>query len=336
VLPGIFQTKVCYGVNEMPDAYLYQEDDCTLDYTAVAAVTGGQVVQLRDGRAGVVPTDLDAAAVGSASTEGIYTVTKAINLVWVNGQEVWWDHSANAAVLRPANDKDFYLGTAYGDATAAATTASVLLNVKPTYLIDLATDAFTHLEVKTVVGSTTVRIPSLKQVGGSNVLEFGLTAEAQKLDLLSQRAFAVGSNWVVDGIVNIITDGDAAAVDFNIGVANATHASDADSITESCFIHTDGTSVNILAESDDGTTEVAATDTTVDWTLGTPFHFLMDGRNTSDIQIYINGVNVLPSSVFKLNAATGPLKLLAHLEKSSDDSPGTFSIDSLRVRIANE
>ena len=322
----------------MPDAVLYQDGDDTLDYTAVADVTGGTIVQLRDGRAGVVPNDIDVSErpLGSASTEGIYTVTKAVDLVWIDGQEIWWDHSANAAVLRPANDKDFFLGSAYGDATAAATTAKVLLNVHPTYLIDLAVDAFTHLEVKTVVGSTTVRIPSLKQVGGSNVLEFGLTAEAQKLDLLSTRAFAVGSKWIVDGIVNIITDGDAAAVDFNIGVANATHASDADTIAESCFIHTDGTSVNILAESDDGTTEVAATDTTVDWTLGTPFHFLMDGRNTADIQIYINGVNVLPNSVFKLNAAAGPLKLLAHLEKSADDSPGTFSIDRLRVRIANE
>lgn len=320
----------------MAEAELYQEDDCVVDYTAVAAIDGGDVVQLADGRAGVVPTDLDAAALGSASTEGIYTVAKAINLVWIDGMELWWDHSANAAVVRPANDKDFYLGVAYGDATAAATTGKVMLNVRPQYLIDLQKDAFQHLLVKTVVGSTTVRMPSLIQVGGSNVLEFGLTAEAQKLDLLSTRAFAVESNWIVDGMVTIITDGDAAAVDFNIGVANATHASDADSITESCFIHTDGTSVNLLAESDDGTTEVAATDTTIDWTLGTQFHFLMDGRNTADIQIYINGANVLPNSVFKLNAATGPLKLLAHLEKSADDSPGTFSIDALRVRIANE
>lgn len=320
----------------MSDAYLYQEDDSTVDYTAVAAVTGGQVVQLSDGRAGVVPTDLAASELGSASTEGIYTVTKAADLVWVDGQEVWWDHSANAAVLQPAGDKDFYLGTAYGDATAAATTAKVQLNCKPKYLVDLQTGAFQTLVVKTVVGSTTVEVPQIYQRGGSSSMVLGTTAEAQKLDLLSTRGFAVESNWIVDGIVNIITNGDAAAVDFNIGVANATHASDADSITESCFIHVDGASVNILAESDDGTTEVAATDTTIDFTAGTPFHFLIDGRNTSDIQIYINGALVLPSSVFKLNAASGPLKLLAHLEKSSDDSPGTFNIDSFRVRIANE
>lgn len=320
----------------MPDAFLFQEGKETLDYTAVAAVTGGQVVQLRDGRAGIIPTDLDAAAIGSASTEGIYTVTKSIDLYWVDGQEVWWDHSANAAVLRPANDKDFVIGCAYGDSTAAATTGKIQLNVQPTYLIDIHSSGFQTLVVKTVVGSTTVEVPDLRVRGGSSSMYHGATSEAQKVDLISTRAFAVGSKWIVDGIVNVITNGATATSDFNIGVANATHASDADVIAESCFLHIDGNSTKINAESDDGTTEVAATDTTVVFTAGTPFHFLMDGRNPADIQIYINGVLVLASTVFVLTAATGPLKLLAHFEKSAQTDVGVINIDQLRVRIANE
>lgn len=320
----------------MSEATLYQEDPTAIDYTAVAAVTGGQVVQLPDGRAGVVPTDLAAGEQGAANAEGIFTVAKTASVVFVDGQELWWDHSANAATYAPAGDKDFYLGVAYGDATSAATTAKVLLNVKPNYLIDLQTGAFQTVIVKTVVGSTTVEVPDVKARGGSSSMILGTTAEAQKVDLLSTRGFAVGSNWIVDGIVNVITNGDDAAVDFNIGVANGTHASDADTITESCFLHIDGASANINAESDDGTTEVASTDTTVDFTAGTPFHFLMDGRDESDVQIYINGVLVLSGSTFDISAATGPLKLLAHLEKSANDSPGTFNIDQLRVRIANE
>jgi len=320
----------------MSDAILYQEGDDTLDYTAIAAVTGGQVVQLADGRAGVIPTDLEAAALGSASTEGIYTVDKAINLVWVDGMEIWWDHSANAAVLFPANDKDFYLGAAYGDATAAATTGKVQLNVRPQYLIDLQTGAFETLIVKTVVGSTTVEVPNIQVQGGTSSLILGATAEAQKVDLLSKRAFAVESNWVIDGTFCIIDDGDAAAIDFNIGVANGTHATDANSITERCLFHTDANVLDIIAWSTDGTTTVALTDTTVNYALGTPVNFLIDGRNTADIQMYINGVLVLPSSVFKLDAATGPLKLLAHLEKTSDDETARYNIQQLRVRIANE
>lgn len=320
----------------MSEADLYQEGDSVVDYTAVAAVTGGQVVQIRDGRAAVIPTDLEAAEVGSACTEGIYTVAKTASVVFVDGQELWWDHSANSATILPANDKDFYLGTAYGDATSAATTAKVSLNVRPQYLIDLHDSAFQTIVVKSVVGSTTVEVPDVKQRGGSSSLILGTTAEAQKVDLLSTRGFAVGSKWIVDGIVNVITNSDNAAGDFNIGVASATHATDAGAIAESCFIHTNGNDLNIYAESDDGTTEVAETDTTIDFAVGTPFHFLIDGRNTSDIQIYINGVLVLGSTVFTLAAATGPLKLLAHLEKTSDDSPGTYNIDALRVRIANE
>lgn len=306
----------------------------SLDYTAIAAVVGGQVVQVADGRAGVVPTDLAIGQLGSAAVEGIFTVTKAADLVWVDGCQIFWDHSANEAVLHPAGDKDFYLGCAVGDVAAATLTGRVNLNVKPTYLIDLQTGGFVSAIVKTIVGSTTVEVPHIEVQGGSSSLIFGATAEAQKVDLLSNRSFGVESNWIIEGTVNIIDDGDAAAVDFNVGVANATHATDADAITESCFIHTDGNVVNILAESDDGTTEVAATDTTVDYALATPFHFVIDGRNTSDIQIYINGVLVLGSTVFKLNAATGPLKLLAHVEKTSDDTTARFNIDQLRVRCA--
>lgn len=320
----------------MSDAILYQEGDDVLDYTAVAAVTGGQVVQLADGRAGVIPTDLDAAALGSASTEGIYTVTKTANIVWVDGMEIWWDHSANAATYISANDKDFYLGVAYGDATAAATTGKVMLNVRPQYLIDLQTGAFESAIVKTVVGSTTVEVPHIEVQGGTSSLIFGATAEAQKVDLLSKRSFAVESNWVVDGTFCIIDDGDAAAIDFNIGVANATHATDANSITERCLFHTDANVLDILAWSTDGTTTVALTDTTVNYALNTPVNFLIDGRNTADIQMYINGVLMLTAEVFKLDAATGPLKLLAHLEKTSDDETARYNIQQLRVRIANE
>jgi len=320
----------------MSEALLHQDGNDTADYTPVAAATGGQVVCLPDGRAAVIPTDVAAGSLGSASAEGIYIVTKAASLVWVDGCEIWWDHSANAAVLAPSGDKDFYLGVAVGDVAAATVTGKVNLNVKATYLVDLAVHAAKTAIVKTVVGSTTVEVPHVERHGGSNVLILGTTAEAQKVDLLSTRGFSVDSNWIVEGIVNIITNGDASAVDFNIGVASGTHASDADTIAESVFLHVDGASLNIMAESDDGTTEVTTVDTTVDAVLGTPFSFVIDGRDPAGVLLYIDGVAVLTGSTFVLTDATGPLYLLAHLEKSSDDSPGTFSIDQLRVRIANE
>ena len=316
----------------MAEANLVQEGSA-LDYTAVAAVTGGQVVQLPDGRAGVVPTDLAAAELGAAQTEGVYNVAKGSTVI-INGAPLWWDHSANQATPVPQiADKDFYLGSACEDATSAATDVKVALNVQPYYIVDMQRDGGDTAVVLTA-GS-----PYIYSRGGSLEAGFSATAEAQKLDWLSKRSFPVGSNWVLEAIVEVVTNADADVADLSIGVANATHASDADSITESAFFHFDmGADLNIDCESDDGTTEVAATDSTVDFAVGTPVHLVLDGRDESDVKFYINGAEVLSATanLGAISAATGPLKALFHLEKSSNDSPGVVQLDMLRVRIANE
>lgn len=323
----------------MADA-LFLKDHTTTNQTLAAAVAAGDIWQLPDGRACVFPTTLASGALGAGQTEGHYTVTKTASVVITKGQPVYWDHSANSATYAPASDKDFFLGTAVEDAASADTTMVVNLNVRPSYKIEMGRnsleDEFLTVVVKTVVGSTTVEVPKLEYWPGAARMTFGATAEAQKVDLLSQQGFAVGSNWIVEGGFNIIDDGDATAIDFNIGVANATHASDADSITESCFLHLDGNTLDLFAESDDGTTEVAATDTTTNIVLGTPVHFVIDGRNPADIQIYVNGVLQLGSTVFVLTAATGPLKLLAHLEKTSDDTTADYRVNYLRVRTMEQ
>lgn len=301
--------------------------------SAHAALTGGQVIQLPDGRAAAVSTANNAAAsIASGDpvtyeTEGVWEVPKTASIVLLDGGPIWWDHSANKAHFKRVNDRDFFLGTLVGDAASADTTCKVDFNRKPEYLVDVARDPIDSVIV------LTAGTPQLRRLGGAHSLEFSATAEAQKVDILSKDGFAVGANWIVEGAIEVVDDGDAAAIDFNVGVANATDADDADDITESCFIHTDGNVVNILAESDDDSTEVAATDTTKDYALGTRFEFWMDGRNPADVQIYVDGVLVLSGSTFDVSAATGPLKLLAHLEKTSDNTTAEYHIDWLRARI---
>lgn len=309
--------------------------------TAAAAIAAGEIQQMPDGRAGV-RTGLDAASSGDRVnfvTEGQFTVTKAASQVWLDGAPIWWDHSANAATCVPplvTGDRDFFLGTAVGDVASATTSGVVNLNVEPRYEWDCNRDGGDTVIVKTVVGSTTVEVPNLIARGGSIYANFGTTAEAQKVDLLGKRSFPLGSNWILEAVVDVVTNCDADVGDLNIGMANGTHASDADAITESVFFHLDmGADLNIDAESDDGTTEVAATDTTLDWAVGTPVHLVLDGRDPSDVKFYVNGVEVLnaEANLGNIAAATGPLFPLFHLEKSSNDSPGTVSLDMLRVRI---
>lgn len=304
--------------------------------TAAAAVAAGEIWQLPDGQAAVYAGQAAASSNDRVEfcTSGVFTVTKTSGVVLVDGQPVYWDHSANSATYAPASDRDFFLGSCVGDAASADTTCVVNINQRGQYKIDINRGELEDACVAAIV--LTAGTPSLSKVGGSHRLTFSATAEAQKVDILSKQGFAVASNWIVEGGFTVVDDGDATAIDFNIGVANATHASDADSITESCFLHLDGNGLDLYAESDDGTTEVTATDTTVNIALGTSVHFVIDGRNPADIQIYVNGALVLGSTTFVLTAATGPLKLLAHLEKSSDDTTAEYYVDYLRVRTMEQ
>jgi predicted RecA/RadA family phage recombinase len=303
--------------------------------TAAAAIASGEVHQLADGRAAIY-CGLNAAASGERTnwtTEGQYTVAKTSGVVVLDGAPLWWDHSANSATpVPPLTDRDFFLGCAVGDAASGDATCVVNLNVEPQYVIDLHKDGGDTAVV------LTAGTPYIYNRGGTLEAGFSATAEAQKLDWLSKRSFPIGSNWILEAVLEVVTNADADVADLNVGVANETHASDADTIGESCFFHLDlGADLNLDAESDDGAgTEVAATDTTIDWAVGTPLHLVIDGRDPSDIQLYANGVLVLPATVFTLASATGPLKALFHLEKTANDSPGVVQLDMLRVRIAEQ
>jgi predicted RecA/RadA family phage recombinase len=307
--------------------------------TAAAAVAAGAVNQLADGRAAVY-TGQAAAASGDRTnwtTEGQYVFTKATGVLMVDGQRVYWDRSTPAATFRKVNDRDYYLGRLVGDAASADTTCTVNLNVDPEY--DLSIEDSPCLS--TIVGTAAAGgFGYPVHLGGASILELTATNEAQKVDLMTVDGFAVGANAIVEGEFRVISDGAGSAVDVSIGVANGTHATDADSITESLFIHLDANNTNINVESDDGTTEVAATDSTADYTEGSTkacqVHFVMDMRDPADIQVIVNGALVLGSTVFKLDAATGPLFLLAHVEKTSSTDTYKIAIDRLTARFAEQ
>lgn len=310
----------------------------SIDYTPTAAVAAGEVLQIWDGRAAFAPSAIAAGVKGAVSVCGIRELIKTTSVVILQGDPIYWDISAGTCTpLKAVGTGDFFVGVAMADAAAAATAVLVAFNVQPQYLIDIHRDGFEHLLVKTVVGSTTVLMPILESYGGAYRMAFGLTAEAQKLDLLSKNSVPKAVPFIVEGRCAVYDIGDAAALDFNIGIANGTHASDADAITESVFIHMDGTSLNLLVESDDGTTENAAADSTLDAVDDTYFDFRIDCRDLAAIKFYINGVRVMDgvtgaAKTLALGAATGPFKLLAHLEKSADDTPGDVRVSHLAVR----
>jgi predicted RecA/RadA family phage recombinase len=311
----------------MPEAN-YVRDFNKHRLTAAGSVGLGELRQISGGRAGYFNGSA-AASTGEQiefKTSDVVALPKATGIKLLDGGRAYWDHSANNITFKPVNDRDFYAGTIEGDWESGDSLCYINLNAQQENIIDFNVDAFDTVLVGTqAVGG--FGEPKLR--GGARKFSITATNEAQKVDMLSQRGFSKDANAIVEFIFNVADDGSGTVVDVSLGVANGTHASNADTITESVFVHLDANATAINAESDDGTTEVAATDTTVVYTAGTPVEVWMDFRNPADVQIYLDGVLVLGATVFNVNAAAGPFKLLIHIEKSS--STDTYEIDVNRM-----
>lgn len=320
----------------MAEANFYQDGN-NIDYTAVVAVTAGDMIQLEDGRAAFANDAIAAGAKGSLQVNGVVLVAKTATMVLLTGGRVYWDASASKCHFRKVNDRDYYIGRVAVDAASADTTAYVTLNIDPPYDIKLNRDAFLSVPTGTKAAGA---FGYPKPLGGAQVLEVTATSEAQCIDMLSVDRFSIASNPIAEFILRVDANGSDNTVDINLGLANGTHTTDADSITEHCFIHIDGGSVNINAQSKDGTTTVASTDTTLDITAGTAVanrnEIWMDARDPTDVQIYVDGVLVLGSTVFALGAATGPLGLLAHIEKTTGTATGRITVDEMRCRLMEQ
>lgn len=298
-----------------------------------------EVIQSPSGRAGV--NDSASAFISGdyveLTTLGSFTCTKTSGFVALKGNRAYWDHSANAITYKKVNDRDFYVGRFTRDSGNTDTECEVDFNIDPPYDLDLMRDPYTTTPVGTqALGGF---LPPQRRGGA---LHFALTStnEAQKIEAISVDGFATGANAIIEFAFRVISDGSGSAVDVSLGVANGTNATDADSITESIFCHLDANNTNINFESDDGSTEVAATDSTTDYTEGSTVsvreEIWLDMRDPADVQIYRNGVLMLGSTVFNVNAATGPWYLLAHVEKTSSTDTYDIAVDWMRAHYAEQ
>lgn len=312
---------------------VYDREDQRFVLRASTTYSAGAVVQLPTGEAAVYRSDT-ALSSGSDSelfaTRGKFQIEKTTSMVFLAGQEVYWDHSANKLHYAKVNDRDFFVGVVTADADSASLTAVVDLNKRQRADIDMVRDFF----ATTYVGTQGLNTMGIFPRGGGRKFIASTTNEAQKFELISRDGFDKNANWIVEALFTVVAGGAGAEPDFNIGVANGTNATDFDSVTERLSLHIDGNSTNLNLGSTDGSTTVAYTDTTADYTAGTTVavreHWLFDGRDPADIQVYRNGALMLGSTVFKLDAATGPLFLIAHFEKTS--SATVFELDLERFR----
>ena len=324
----------------MAEATLYK-DHGAIPWTAAAATTGGTVIQLADGRAAVVAVDLAAAETGAGQdASDIYVVAKTTSMVFLDGGRVYWDYSANKAHYKKVNDRDFYIGRAVGDAASADTTMKVKLNALPQIDIDAIGGEGGYLSVATGTQALGGFLPP-QVYGKSRALTLTATSEVQCVDILSVDKFDKAANAIIEAVFRVGANGSTSAVDFNVGIANGTSASDADAVTEHVYAHIDGGDLSVFFQSKDGTTTVSAQDSTVDTTAGSAVtnraEVWIDTRDPANVKVYLNGAQQVTGSTFKIDAATGPFGLLAHLEKTTGTATaGPIYIDRLEARFAEQ
>ena len=320
----------------MPDTEFTQTEH-TYSLTAQAAVNVGKLWQMPNGKAGAY-LGRNAASAGTTTgwtTTGKYVVPKQTGVKLLDGGKAYWDRSASVITYKPSNDRDFYAGTIVGDTESADGTCTVNLNVRPNYVID-ADESPTHSIPVGTHASGGFGYPV--QLGGTHILTISSTNEAQKVDLFSLEKIAVSAKPICEFAVRFLA-APSGAVDVNIGLATDTHATDFDSLAGRLALHVDGGDTSNFVASTDGTTTVAATDTTTDFSAGYEAsvreEWWIDCRNPADVQVYRNGALVLNATVFNISAI-GEMRIIAHLEKTLSTNTAQIAIDWLRIRTAEQ
>ncbi len=304
--------------------------------TAAAAIGVGELHQLADGRAAIY-LGISAAASGERTkwqTDGQWTITKTVGIVLLDGCRAYWDHSANAITFRKANDRDYFVGTIVGDAASVDASCTVNLNVRPVYEVSLRGDDCASQNVWATEATDGLGVALLP--GGGVKLAFDAVAEVAQAAIYSTRTFPIASNPILEFRCAVFDKGDDAALDVDIGMASASHATDFEAIAEFVSLHFDGNALDIKAQSDDGTTDVTIVDTTIDAVDDTYFECWMDFRTPGDVQVYINAVLVLSATVFTLGNATGPIFPIVLMEKTSNDTTADFRVSDMMVRTAEQ
>lgn len=307
----------------------------SLPLTLQATMAAYRLFQQPDGRAAALIRDTGGSSGQSIIpvSKGVVTCPKVTGVKFLDGGRAFWDFSASNATYKPVDDRDFYAGTIVGDAEEAAATFTLNLNEVPRYDTDLLRDPYTTGPTGTqALGGF---LPPQRN-GGCLTMLLSSTNQVQMVDALSKDGFAAGGGCgIVEAVWNVISAGAAGAPDFSIGIASATHATDADSIAQHLLCHLNGNDTKIYFQSKDGTNTTTAQDSLAVFAAGAGntnrVEVWFDLRSMASVKVYVNGARVLSGQTFNLSAAALRWLLLAHLEKTS--SADTFQIDVERLVV---
>lgn len=312
----------------------FLQEGLSLDYTAVAAVVAGDIVQHPSGLAGIVNYDAAAGAKTSVRVSGVVTLPKTTNIALLQGGDAYWDVSAGKTHYRPeAGTPDYFVGGILADANAAATTVDIVLNSRTRYTIDLERGGqeWTPEELTGTGGSYNVLpgVPVQLVLSNAN--------EAQQVALKSVHTIPASAKGIAEFRVAQFAASDNT-VDIDFGIASGSHATDFEAVTAFAAFHQDGGDVNISTHSDDNTTDRAPADSTLDHVDDAYSEYWIDFRDDTNVLFYVNGVLVDTSATKRIltGALATAMLLILMMEKTAGTATGEVRASRMRARTLAE
>lgn len=304
----------------------------TEDFTAVAALLAGDVVNLPTGRAGVVVTDVATGRLGSAHVSGMFKVAKTDLIAFLQGGDVYWDVSAAKAHFRPESGSiDFKIGTVYNDALGADAYVHFSLNGRTNYPIDLNGGGDAPDFTVGAVAGTTATVVNL--VGGMAQINIAATSEAQGAAVVSNHG-VLGSNKPIAEFRVAKYSASGTAIDMDWGIATGSHASDFESITAFAAFHQDGGDDVIDTHSDDNVTDRAPATSGISLVDDTYAEYWLDARDDTNVKFYVDGilVDTAASKRILTAALASSLKLILEVEKTTGTETAELRCSRARMR----
>lgn len=175
---------------------------------------------------------------------------------------------------------------------------------------------------------------------GGLEMEFDATAEVALSSIRTPNdIFPVDKGLRLSVDLNITDKGDNAAIDVDVGLGTAlTTNSEADvdhvDMVQLAALHIDGNSLNLNVQSDNNTTDVAATDSTVDFAEGTPFHLDVCVAPDGETHVWVDGVDLGDADHANVSLQVLSTALLAaflNVEKTSNDTTFRMVVKNLVV-----
>lgn len=302
----------------------------TMDIVPASDKTAGDFTTLHDGLPGyVLPgntggIDVSLRDEGAKQIHTIAKVAKTASIVFLAGQRVYMDRATGLATYDyRGND---FLGVAV--AQPGQTSSPIVAAGSGSYVYvllgrdrkDIIEQGKTGFDMTVVANATSTQLAD-----GTWKLLFTTAGEAQKAVFISEDGIDVDDGPIMEAWFASFVIGDNAAYDFDIGLASADDADSFEDIAAFISLHLDN-ALDLNAQSDDSVTDIAAVDTTINLVDDTwVFMQICLVDKTAPI-VLVNGIQITAPTTLTMAGYSGDLKAIAHMEKTSDDSPGEVRV----------